>query len=159
MTPYHPWVEGAGGEGYEGKNHCTRVMNWLLDNIPACLAVLKAVTKCPTRSLRWAASSHKASRGSKGSRDWGKDLMKFAFVCTTQGGGAAKEGVGVTGREPIDTLSSLLGGITLETGATSGVNWAQGASDVVGTGERAGGADIRFNVAGCPFRLAQLRFL
>jgi hypothetical protein len=54
----------------------------------------------------------------------------------------AGEGVGVTGREPIDTSSSLLGGTTSGKGATIDVDWAQGTSDMVGTGKGAGGADV-----------------
>jgi hypothetical protein len=55
---------------------------------------------------------------------------------------AAGEGVGVTGLEPIDMSSSLLGSTTLGKGATGGVDWAQGTSDVVGTGVGPEGADI-----------------
>jgi hypothetical protein len=77
--------------------------------------------------------------------------MKLAFIRTTQGGGATREEVGIAGREPINMSSSLLGGTTSETGATIDVDWAQGISDVVGTEEGAGGADIGVNVARCTF--------
>ena len=63
---------------------------------------------------------------------------------------AAGEGVGVTGLEPIDMSSSLLSSTTLGKGATVDMDWAQGTSDVVGTGVGAGGADI-VDVARCTF--------
>jgi hypothetical protein len=87
--------------------------------------------------------------------------MKSAFDHIAGGGGMVGKGVGVTGREPIDTLSLLLGGKTSGRGATVDVDWAQGTSDMVGTEEQAGGADTGMEacVAGHTSRLARLCFL
>jgi hypothetical protein len=107
----------------------------MLFNIDACPPVLIAVTICPHGSLQWAASFSHDSRATVWSRLQGKDLRKSALVHMAGGCGAADKGVSVARREPIDMSSPLLGSKTLGESATIDVDWAQGTSDVIGTGE------------------------